>query len=194
QAGRVGDYYEYDAGGALKSSSTRYWDNDSLLMQEHDNQANTGTITYRLNDGTVDFTETYGEATTVKTSYDYVWFDGAKQTQIMVQASNQSVKNWAPGFSRYVYDEQGRIKLAYDQAGNRGFAYPDASLERERSGEFFIKRSAEAAVGHAHIHIHGRRQDRIANTARTEGRIHEYRPPVKDLRQVRSRCGGSRGS
>ncbi|SDZ32286.1 LysM domain-containing protein, partial [Lysobacter sp. yr284] len=31
--------------------------------------------------------------------------------------------NWAPGFSRYVYDEQGRIKLAYDQAGNRGFAY-----------------------------------------------------------------------
>ncbi|WP_394539614.1 hypothetical protein PRJ39_02970 [Lysobacter enzymogenes] len=123
QAGRVGDYYEYDAGGALKSSSTRYWDNDSLLMQEHDNQANTGTITYRLNDGTVDFTETYGEATTVKTSYDYVWFDGAKQTQIMVQASNQSVKTWAPGFSRYVYDEQGRIKLAYDQAGNRGFAY-----------------------------------------------------------------------
>ncbi|WP_168356217.1 LysM peptidoglycan-binding domain-containing protein [Lysobacter enzymogenes] len=123
QAGRVGDYYEYDANGALKSSTTRYWDNDSLLMQEHDNQANTGTITYRLNDGTVDFTETYGEATTIKTSYDYVWFDGAKQTQIMVQASNQSVKNWAPGFSRYVYDEQGRIKLAYDQAGNRGFAY-----------------------------------------------------------------------
>ncbi|QQP94346.1 LysM peptidoglycan-binding domain-containing protein [Lysobacter enzymogenes] len=122
-AGRVGDYYEYDANGTLKNSSSRTWDNDSLLMLEHDNLANKGTETYRLADGTVDFTETYGEETTVKTSYTYEWFDSAKQSQIMVQASNQDVKNWAPGFSRYVYDSQGRIKLAYDQAGNRGFAY-----------------------------------------------------------------------
>ncbi|MFK3647531.1 LysM peptidoglycan-binding domain-containing protein [Lysobacter enzymogenes] len=122
-AGRVGDYYEYDANGTLKNSSSRTWDNDSLLMLEHDNLANKGTETYRLADGTVDFTETYGEETTVKTSYAYEWFDSAKQSQIMVQASNQDVKNWAPGFSRYVYDSQGRIKLAYDQAGNRGFAY-----------------------------------------------------------------------
>ncbi|WP_394539177.1 deaminase domain-containing protein [Lysobacter enzymogenes] len=123
-AGRVGDYYEYDASGALKSSTTRYWDNDSLLMQEHDNQANKGTITYRDGDGTVTSTETYGEATTVTTTYTYRWFDSAKQSEIRVQASNGSVQGpWAPGFSVFEYDDLGRIKTARDVKGGRAFSY-----------------------------------------------------------------------
>ncbi|WP_168356190.1 deaminase domain-containing protein [Lysobacter enzymogenes] len=123
-AGRVGDYYEYDASGALKSSTTRYWDNDSLLLQEHDNQANKGTITYRDVDGTVTSTETYGEATTVTTTYTYRWFDSAKQSEIRVQASNGSVQGpWAPGFSLFEYDDLGRIKTARDVKGGRAFSY-----------------------------------------------------------------------
>ncbi|ALN60394.1 Rhs family protein [Lysobacter enzymogenes] len=123
-AGRVGDYYEYDASGALKSSTTRYWDNDSLLLQEHDNQANKGTITYRDADGTVTSTETYGEATTVTTTYTYRWFDSAKQSEIRVQASNDSVQGrWAPGFSLFEYDDLGRIKTARDVKGGRAFSY-----------------------------------------------------------------------
>ncbi|ALN89264.1 hypothetical protein [Lysobacter gummosus] len=122
-AGRVGDYYEYDASGVLKTSTSRVWDNDSLLMQENDNLENKGTVTYRQADGTVDFTETYGEATTLKTTYTYEWFDSAKQSKIEVQPSNEDRPGWAAGFSLFEYDAQGRIKTARDVDGKRAFVY-----------------------------------------------------------------------
>ncbi|MGH8043134.1 MAG: hypothetical protein ACREOX_00855, partial [Stenotrophomonas sp.] len=122
-AGRVTTYVEYAADGRQIGNLTRTWDQDSLLTREHDNITNTGTITYRMADGTVDHTKTYGDKTTQTMWYTYGWYDGARQTEIKVQADNSDVKNWAPGFSKYEYDSQGRIKIAYDVAGNRGFRY-----------------------------------------------------------------------
>ncbi|ALN92397.1 LysM peptidoglycan-binding domain-containing protein [Lysobacter gummosus] len=122
-AGRVIDYYERDSSGAVRSHITHTWDRDSLLKQDHDNLNNKGTKTYRLADGTVSYTETYGEATVVKSQYSYQWFDSAKQTKIDIQASNPDSPNWQPGFTRFVYDEMGRIKTAVDDKGHRAFVY-----------------------------------------------------------------------
>lgn len=93
----------------------------------------TTTATQRLADGTVDRTlSVYDGAndggrtpsTTTTTSYSYTWFERAQQTEIRAKSDNADVKgNWAPGFSHYIYDDYGRIKLAYDEAGNRGFSY-----------------------------------------------------------------------
>ncbi|WP_345777875.1 LysM peptidoglycan-binding domain-containing protein [Lysobacter sp. ISL-42] len=122
-AGRVIDYIEYDANGAARSHISHVWDNDSLLMQDHDNINNKGTVTFRMADGTVEHTETYGEETTLTTTYSYLWFDSAKQSQIRVQANNEAHDDWAPGFSDYLYDKQGRILQAYDSSGHRAFSY-----------------------------------------------------------------------
>jgi YD repeat-containing protein len=128
-SGRVTDYAEYGATDAtVIRSLTHTWDADSLLVQDRDNVKTTqsttvGTRTERLADGTVKATQTFGEATTVRTTYDYVWFDSAKQSRIQVQASNQSAPGWAPGLSTFNYDSQGRLVSAYDVAGSRGFKY-----------------------------------------------------------------------
>jgi len=129
-AGRVGEYDEYGVtDSTVVQSITHTWDADSLLLEDHDNKASntngysTGTRTERLADGTVKATQTYGGPTTVRTTYDYVWFDSAKQSRIQVQASNQSAPGWQPGLSSFQYDAEGRLVAAYDVAGNRGFSY-----------------------------------------------------------------------
>jgi hypothetical protein len=76
----------------------------------------------------VDWTDHYKPGddsyTRTQTRYSYDWFDQARQTQIRVDASNSDVKGkWAPGFSRFVYDQRGNLKLAYDTEGERGFYY-----------------------------------------------------------------------
>ncbi|GLQ92639.1 LysM peptidoglycan-binding domain-containing protein [Dyella acidisoli] len=146
-AGRVIHYIEYDANRFVTQEVWHTWDNDSLLLQDKviawdinakDDNGNiaprytiTTTTTHRLADGTV--SSTYADYdskndgssphTYITTTYDYVWFDSAKQSTIKVQASNQDVKGWAPGLSAFEYDSFGRIKAAYDVEGGRGFAY-----------------------------------------------------------------------
>jgi hypothetical protein len=76
----------------------------------------------------VDWTDHYKPGddsyTRTQTRYSYDWFDQARQTQIRVDASNSDVKGkWAPGLSRFVYDQRGNLKLAYDTEGERGFYY-----------------------------------------------------------------------
>jgi len=128
-SGRVTDYAEYGATDAtVIRSITHTWDADSLLLQDRDNVKTTqsttvGTRTERLADGTVKATQTFGEATTMRTTYDYVWYDSAKQSRIQTQASNQSAPGWAPGLSTFNYDANGRLTSAYDVAGSRGFKY-----------------------------------------------------------------------
>lgn len=122
-AGRVTEYQEYTDEEVMRSSITHTWDADSLLMQDHDNFTGKGTKTYRMADGTVDYTQTYGEETTLTTRFTYQLFDSAKQTMVRVQPSNKDVDDWAEGFSEYRYDEYGRIKWANDDSGGRTFVY-----------------------------------------------------------------------
>jgi YD repeat-containing protein len=147
-AGRVQEYVEVDLlTNRVMQSVQHTWDNDSLLLRDRvvawdvnatDDQGNsaprytiTVTTTNRLADGTVSstFTDYDGKNdgssphTYITTTYEYVWFDSAKQSTIKVQASNQDVKGWAPGLSAFEYDSFGRIKAAYDVEGGRGFAY-----------------------------------------------------------------------
>lgn len=127
-AGRVTHYVETSNGQNVQDI-THVYDADSLVTKDIDNAASAkaghevGTTTDRLADGTVKATHTYGEATTVTTSYTYVWFDSEKQSEIKVQASDQSVASWNPGLSAFTYDSEGRLVQAVDVAGGRAFNY-----------------------------------------------------------------------
>ncbi|MCJ0764510.1 LysM peptidoglycan-binding domain-containing protein [Variovorax terrae] len=126
-AGRVIQYQEWNADGTGRSSSSRTWDKDNKLLDDHNDLKNSGTRYSYLNDGTLSGSVTYSadsSATTITTSYGYLWFDDAKQAGIDVQASNGQVNGpWAPGFTRFGYDVNGNLKTAYDPTGRRSFSY-----------------------------------------------------------------------
>jgi len=163
-SGRVLDYREYDGGGTLRNHITHTWDRDSLLVQDFDNLKNTGTRTYRLGDGTVEYTQTYDNnanpGATVKTSYTYQWFDSAKQQEIRIDGSAPGVKGpWAPGFSHYSYDDLGRILVARDETGGRSFSYQvdgeGRILQRDElmGGEFINGRIYNATQNRYHSYF-----------------------------------------
>jgi YD repeat-containing protein len=61
---------------------------------------------------------------TVNTDIDYVYWDGAKQSQISIKATNPSnPRPWEPGSSTQSYDLNGHIERSVDRAGNRHFYY-----------------------------------------------------------------------
>ncbi|KAG9609068.1 hypothetical protein KCV01_g4047, partial [Aureobasidium melanogenum] len=127
-AGRVTHYVE-TSGGTNVQDVTHVYDADSLVSKDIDNIETAkaghevGTLTDRLADGTVKATRTYGQATTVTTTYNYIWFDAAKQSEIKVQASNDAAPKWSPGLSAFTYDSEGRLVSAVDVAGQRAFRY-----------------------------------------------------------------------
>ncbi|KAK47825.1 hypothetical protein BG58_41110 [Caballeronia jiangsuensis] len=122
-AGRVTVYGEWNPSGAATSSLTRTWDGDNLLLDEYDNQKKVGTRYELMTDGTIAAAQTYGEPTTMRTTYTYEWWDAAKQKEVKAQASNQQIASWSPGFSQLTYDVNGHLKSAFDASGNRSFSY-----------------------------------------------------------------------
>lgn len=142
--GRNTAYQEWDpATGQRITYTTRTWDNDNLQMSETHEAVNavvvgdmvkpgdkrSGTTFTRDADGTLRSTQTWSEdskATTVRTDYAYMYWDSARQLSIRTQASNSSVKGWAPGFSEFTYDSAGHVTSATDfnyQGGRRRFQY-----------------------------------------------------------------------
>lgn len=121
--GRVANYKEYNAAGSLSSNVSTTYDKDGKTFKVNDNLTSKGTNYAYLNDGTLASTTTYGDATTVTTTYTYEWFDSAKEKEIKVQASNQSVPSWKPGYSKFTYDVNGKLQLVQDVAANRSLRY-----------------------------------------------------------------------
>ncbi len=127
-AGRVVAYVQRDASNALITNLGRTFDRDNRQTQEVDytklyNSAYK-TDTYNYNaDGTLANIATSNVQTTTTRSYTYEWWDSAKQTRIEIQAANQSVKDWAPGTSKLVYDNNGHLYRASDVKGQRTIQY-----------------------------------------------------------------------
>lgn len=122
--GQLDNYVEYNLGSAtVRTNDTNTYDADSKVSKVHNNLTAKGTNYSYLADGTLDSTTTYGDSTTTTSSYSYEWWDSAKQSQIQVQASNQAVKNWAPGYSQFQYDANGNLKQVNDNVGNRALRY-----------------------------------------------------------------------
>ncbi|MDO9005289.1 MAG: hypothetical protein Q7V20_17725 [Aquabacterium sp.] len=79
------------------------------------------TTTYNLMaDGTVNYSVLVDGATTVTTYYEYEWWEAARQSEIRIQASNSSVRGWAPGASHFVYDSRGTLVEAVDEMATGG--------------------------------------------------------------------------
>ncbi|VAW75616.1 hypothetical protein MNBD_GAMMA12-604, partial [hydrothermal vent metagenome] len=61
--------------------------------------------------------------TNTKTIYTYAAWDSYKQQKIEVQPTNSSVRNWASGFSNYIYNENGHVTEVRDVVGNKSTKY-----------------------------------------------------------------------
>ncbi|WP_322026153.1 LysM peptidoglycan-binding domain-containing protein [Burkholderia sp. BCC1977] len=161
-AGRVTSYEEWDASGKQATNLSRRWDGDNLLSEERNNLSGTGTRYEYMADGTLSATQTYGEATTSRTTYEYEWWDTAKQKNIKVQASNQSVAGWAPGFSNFSYDVNGHVKAVIDMAANRRFTYwtdgDGQVLQRDEIGNFNTARAS-----HSYYYMGGHQVGNVGN-------------------------------
>lgn len=83
------------------------------------------TIDYgRLADGTVNYSiATDDGGTTTNTYYGYEWWDSAKQSTITAQPYNDNAPGWKAGTSHLLYDVNGHLKEARDEAGKTGFRY-----------------------------------------------------------------------
>ena len=131
--GRVTGYNEYRNGAQLSRKETRF-DADNRVLQERHTDTATGKTTltdfdYGLADGAGGYsgvdqgvvTHTFQHAegvtnTGVHTTYQYVWWDDAKQSKIQVQginAGNPEAKRWASGFSEMQYDVNGHVTQMY---------------------------------------------------------------------------------
>ena len=121
--GRVANYKEYNADGSVRTNTTTSYDKDGRTLRVNDDLTAKGSNYAYLNDGTLASTTTYGDATTVTTTYAYEWFDSAKEKEIKVQASNQSAPGWKPGYSKFTYDANGNLQLVEDVAANRSLRY-----------------------------------------------------------------------
>ncbi|WP_050465656.1 LysM peptidoglycan-binding domain-containing protein [Herbaspirillum autotrophicum] len=126
-AGRVTDYQSTEANGTVLQHSVRTWDKDNRMLQEHDQLLNKGSRYELMADGTVSAIQTYGEETTLRTTYQYQLWDSAKQSSVTIQAKNATVDSWhqvwQPGFSQFGYDVNGHSSYARDESGNRSFRY-----------------------------------------------------------------------
>ncbi|MGF6647339.1 LysM peptidoglycan-binding domain-containing protein [Paraburkholderia sp. GAS82] len=162
-AGRVTKYEEWDATGRTQTKSqTRTWDGDNQLLDERNNLDGTGVRYEYLADGTLAATQSYGEATTLRTTYSYEWWDSAKQSDVRVQASNQQVASWAPGLSHFEYDVNGHIRKVVDASASRTFTYwTDADgqvLQRDELGNYNTSRAS-----HSYFYFGGHRVGNVGN-------------------------------
>lgn len=121
-AGRVLRYSENNPAGVLSFQRTSSYDSDSLVKRETTlNGASTDY--YRLADGTLSSTASVDAGTTTNTWYSYEWWDSAKQSTITSQPQNAGAPGWAAGISHLLYDANGHLKEARDEAGKTGFRY-----------------------------------------------------------------------
>jgi len=122
-AGRVTRYTSYDQDGTTRLVDLeRNWDADGQLLSERDNVAQQTTTYTRMADGTVtqvDQRPISGSGTSVTTTYAYEWWDSAKQTSVVSQASDPGRPGWKPGKSRMEYDVNGNLKKVYDDGGEQ---------------------------------------------------------------------------
>jgi YD repeat-containing protein len=101
-AGRVTGYIERKPDNSILTNLARSFDRDNRQTQEidytqaHNSQYKTDTYTYNA-DGTLAAIATSNVPTTTTRSFAYQWWDSAKQTEIKVQAYNDSAPGWAPG-------------------------------------------------------------------------------------------------
>ena len=120
--GRVFTYSEYTAGGALSAQRNSSYDGDSLVKRE---TTLSGSVTdyYRLADGTLSYVSSVDSGTTTSTWYGYEWWDSARQSTITSQPYNADAPGWTAGTSHLLYDVNGHLKEARDEAGKTGFRY-----------------------------------------------------------------------
>jgi YD repeat-containing protein len=126
--GRVLAFAQRDGSNALITNLARTFDRDNRQTQEIDYTKPYNSVyktdTYAYNaDGTLATISTSNVATTLTRSYTYQWWDSAKQTEIKLQAANQSAPGWAPGTSKLSYDLNGNLFRATDVAGKRTIQY-----------------------------------------------------------------------
>ncbi|MBT9458004.1 MAG: LysM peptidoglycan-binding domain-containing protein [Burkholderiaceae bacterium] len=140
--GRTLVYREWEANGVtLRQTKATIYDNDNRVQSEtvSDSGANNGSTNYFYeadkNDlmanaslvGSGALTKTvftpHGGGTTRATTYTYEYWDSAKQSGIMVQASNEAAPYWAPGQSRLAYNVNGHLRETQDRTGTRKLSY-----------------------------------------------------------------------
>ncbi|MES2536207.1 MAG: LysM peptidoglycan-binding domain-containing protein [Pseudomonadota bacterium] len=123
--GRVTQYNEWNVDGSPRTATSRTWDADAQLLQESDVISGSTTAYQRMADGTLlsSTQRSTNSSTVTTTTYSYAWWDEAKQTDIKVQASNEAVARWAPGYSSFSYDLNGHLGSVADPAGKRSFSY-----------------------------------------------------------------------
>ncbi|WP_158253798.1 LysM peptidoglycan-binding domain-containing protein [Chromobacterium alticapitis] len=112
--GRVTSSHSYNwlGGNSGKDSQTvtTYDADNKVTRQAVDGKG----LSYQLmNDGTLQSTQQDGE-TTLATSFDYEWWDEAKQSTITTQATNANAPGWKPGVSHLSYDANGHLKEVID--------------------------------------------------------------------------------
>src|SRR5262249_7229041 len=108
--------------GNVFRTLTRTYLGDSKLLTES-NGISTSTYAYDSTGNLSTITVPQPGGTTQTTTYSYEHWDSAKQTQIMVQASNQNSPNWAPGFSKFPYDVNGHLAKVSDVVADRNLSY-----------------------------------------------------------------------
>jgi YD repeat-containing protein len=120
--GRVVRYSENNAAGILSFQRNSSYDGDNLVRRE--TTLSGGSTDYtRMADGTLSATTSVDSGTTTNTWYSYEWWDSAKQSTITSQPQNASAPGWAAGISHLLYDTNGHLKEARDEAGQTGFRY-----------------------------------------------------------------------
>ncbi|CAD6548971.1 scabin-related ADP-ribosyltransferase [Paraburkholderia metrosideri] len=130
--GRVTEFVERDVKSGQKvTDTTRTWDADSQQTSGRDNLEQATTTYTRMADGTlkaVDLTPDDPNNTRTTYTYEYEWWDGAKQSKVTGQGSNPTAPGWKPASSYFNYDVNGNLKSTYDDGGGdpgnaRAFMY-----------------------------------------------------------------------
>ncbi|WEK02284.1 MAG: LysM peptidoglycan-binding domain-containing protein [Candidatus Sphingomonas phytovorans] len=140
--GRVTSYTQFAPDGAVSFTRTLTYDrNNRVTDQTETDAANGNVITtihndYRayvagsgytgLDQGVITHSSLVKSTVTTETVYSYEWWDEAKQLAIRVDPTDRSNPNtgqWASGFSRLSYDENGHLKQVVDTQANRVLSY-----------------------------------------------------------------------
>src|SRR5206468_11917597 len=114
----VTNYVERNADNGIRTNLSRVYDRDNRQTSEVDaTQVYNGaskTDSYVYNaDGTLKQIVTSNVATGLTRSFNYQWWDSAKQTELKVQA-NGGPEGWAAGTSKLTYDLNGNLYRATD--------------------------------------------------------------------------------
>jgi YD repeat-containing protein len=162
--GRVTTYWEWNATVTEKTyqRETTY-DADSKMLTQEDWQRNENGSTKVHNE--TDFTYMNNgagplwkseqlqhgiggaENTTIESTYEYVWWDDAKQAEITADPHNQDFK-WKDGWSKFTYDVNGHLLQVDDPS--RGEANKGRSIRYVTNAEGLILSRIEIAGGTAH--------------------------------------------